>query len=157
MFDLGLKTSFRDITDGTSNTLCLGEGASGGLWRACIGQGCTTGGVAFVGQAWMVPQPVSSTYKGAGLTEHTSIFGSTFDQINKNPITETLVDDSGFNGAAGCTSADSDSTSNFSSYHPGGGNFAFADGSVDFLSETIDMTIYRGLSTTQGGEAVSKP
>ena len=105
----------------------------------------------------MVPQPVSTTYQGAGLSPHTSIFGSTWDPINKNPITETLIDDGGFDGAAGCTAADADSTSNFSSYHPGGANFALADGSVNFITETVDQGVLRGLSTTSGGEAVTLP
>jgi prepilin-type N-terminal cleavage/methylation domain-containing protein/prepilin-type processing-associated H-X9-DG protein len=41
--------------------------------------------------------------------------------------------------------------------HPGGANFLFSDGSVQFLSETIEMASYRGLSTRAGGEVVSIP
>jgi prepilin-type N-terminal cleavage/methylation domain-containing protein len=47
------------------------------------------------------------------------------------------------------------SESNFRSDHPGGGLFLLCDGSVQFLSENIDMTVYTGLSTIQGGETVS--
>ena len=47
------------------------------------------------------------------------------------------------------------SLSNFRSDHPGGGLFLLCDGSVQFLSENIDMSIYTGLSTIQGGETVS--
>lgn len=43
------------------------------------------------------------------------------------------------------------------SYHPAGTNFALADGSVRIVVETIDLTIYHGLATMQGGEAVSVP
>jgi prepilin-type processing-associated H-X9-DG protein len=164
MFDLGLRTSFRDVKDGTSNTICLGEGVLGGNWRICVGQGCqgppaTSAAGAEVEplQGWMVPQPVSTTYQGAGLSPHTSIFGSAWDPINKNPITETLVDDGGFNGSAGCTAADADSTSNFSSFHPGGANFALADGSVNFISETVETAVLRGIATVSGSEAVSLP
>ena len=45
----------------------------------------------------------------------------------------------------------------FRSRHPGGVNFAYADGHVEFLNETIDMTVYRGLSTRSHGENVSYP
>jgi hypothetical protein len=47
------------------------------------------------------------------------------------------------------------SLSNFRSDHPNGGLFLLADGSVQFLSENIDMTVYTGLSTIQGGETVN--
>jgi len=42
----------------------------------------------------------------------------------------------------------------FKSLHPGGAHFVMADGSVHFVNESIDSTIYRGLSTRNGGETV---
>ena len=44
---------------------------------------------------------------------------------------------------------------NASSYHPGGSNFAFGDGSVRFIKDAIDMRIYESLGTRNGGEVVS--
>lgn len=38
------------------------------------------------------------------------------------------------------------------SYHPGGAQFLFVDGSVRFISQNINMTIYRSLATRAGGE-----
>jgi len=38
------------------------------------------------------------------------------------------------------------------SRHPGGVNCSMGDGSCRFMSDTIDMTIWRGLGTTHGGE-----
>jgi prepilin-type processing-associated H-X9-DG protein len=43
----------------------------------------------------------------------------------------------------------------FRSRHTGGGNFAFADGSVKFIVEAIDLNLYRNLATISGGEATA--
>ena len=43
----------------------------------------------------------------------------------------------------------------FKSLHPGGAQFVMADGSVHFVSESMDHNVYRGLSTRNGGETVS--
>jgi prepilin-type processing-associated H-X9-DG protein len=41
------------------------------------------------------------------------------------------------------------------SYHPGGVNLLFLDGSVHFVKETINRTTWRALGTRSGGEVVS--
>lgn len=45
----------------------------------------------------------------------------------------------------------------FRSKHPGGVQFCMADASVRFIPQTIDYTLYRRLSTKDGGEAVTPP
>jgi prepilin-type N-terminal cleavage/methylation domain-containing protein len=42
-----------------------------------------------------------------------------------------------------------------SSYHPGGVNLMVGDGSVRFIKETVALTVWRALSTRNGGEIVS--
>src|SRR5438132_755507 len=50
------------------------------------------------------------------------------------------------------------STYYFGSTHAGGGaNFAFADGSVRFISDSIPLATYRALATIKGGEVVQVP
>ena len=44
---------------------------------------------------------------------------------------------------------------NTRSYHTGGVNSGLADGSVHFMSENIDLQVWRGLGTRDGGEVVS--
>lgn len=44
----------------------------------------------------------------------------------------------------------------FGSHHPGGAQFAVADGSVQFLQSEIAMPVYRALATRDGGEAVDR-
>ena len=48
-------------------------------------------------------------------------------------------------------------TSGFRSLHRGGAHFAFADGSVRFISDGIDLAAYRALATIGGGEVVPSP
>jgi prepilin-type processing-associated H-X9-DG protein len=43
----------------------------------------------------------------------------------------------------------------FSSLHPGGVQFLMGDGSVRFISETVAITVIRGLGSMNGGEVVS--
>lgn len=43
----------------------------------------------------------------------------------------------------------------FFSLHPGGGQFALGDASTRFISDTIDLTLYRSLGTANVGEAAT--
>jgi prepilin-type processing-associated H-X9-DG protein len=45
----------------------------------------------------------------------------------------------------------------FRSLHPAGGNFAFGDGHVAFINQTIARDVYRALSTRAGKESVTTP
>jgi prepilin-type N-terminal cleavage/methylation domain-containing protein/prepilin-type processing-associated H-X9-DG protein len=45
----------------------------------------------------------------------------------------------------------------FMSLHPGGGNFALADGSVRFISESIDLVTYRRAGNMMDGQTVTFP
>lgn len=118
----------RDITDGTSNTVLVGEnyvseyskdGQQMDYWTMGSPQ---TGGWAF---------------GGLGGTEYSEGLGSTSVKINA-----TL--DPTINGVH--------MEMSFGSYHTGGATFGMADGSVKFLSENIDLTVYRGLGSRAGGE-----
>ena len=42
------------------------------------------------------------------------------------------------------------------SYHPGGVNTVFVDGSGHYLSNNIDPAVYRNLGTRAGGEVIGE-
>jgi prepilin-type N-terminal cleavage/methylation domain-containing protein/prepilin-type processing-associated H-X9-DG protein len=59
----------------------------------------------------------------------------------------------GANTPIGCRY--SSAAKGFVSFHPGGANFAFCDGSVHFLKASISMPTYCALGSRNGGEVVS--
>ncbi len=60
-----------------------------------------------------------------------------------------------WDGAGNHTGGGSHRTSNFRSEHKAGCNMMYADASVHFMADTIDLPTYRGLSTIRGGETVT--
>lgn len=155
MFGINLRTRFRDMTDGSSNTLCVGEGASGFPWAVSAG---ANPGVAIpepagrVQQGWIAPQPNPLAIQGMSGFTTGGNFGTTVWRLNLNPIVETVYDDAGLNN---CNSAN-DFTSNFRSPHTGGGQFLLGDGSGRFISENIDQNLYNGLGTRGNGEVIGE-
>jgi prepilin-type N-terminal cleavage/methylation domain-containing protein/prepilin-type processing-associated H-X9-DG protein len=59
--------------------------------------------------------------------------------------------------SAGCASCAPEGSSfiNAGSFHPGGANFAFADGSVRFIKDSVNMLTYESLGTRGSGEVIS--
>jgi prepilin-type processing-associated H-X9-DG protein len=60
------------------------------------------------------------------------------------------------------TAVDTTALNNFSrthlaarSYHPGGVNVGFADGSVRFAKKSVNLSVWNGLGTRAGGEVIS--
>jgi prepilin-type N-terminal cleavage/methylation domain-containing protein/prepilin-type processing-associated H-X9-DG protein len=124
------KVSLKDVTDGTSKTLFVGENlVESELHLRCVGRGTTPFQAAY----W--------AHVNGG-----SAHGSTTIPINW-PIDPTLVSSCGM---PNCNNAPFNPTNfnasmGFKSAHPGGANFLFVDGSVQFISEDIDHTTYQFL------------
>jgi prepilin-type processing-associated H-X9-DG protein len=152
------------ITDGTSNTMAMSE--------ACISDGQShTGTLAdiqksnlykhLVGMASLAssgttlvttPEALANNYGTGSLTwssyrgsawivgaPYCSVYGAFLPPNSKVPSTNYM--NHGFYGAY--------------SYHNGGVNVLFCDGSVHFVSETINRDSWKGAATISGSEVVS--
>jgi prepilin-type processing-associated H-X9-DG protein len=73
------------------------------------------------------------------------------EPMNRQPGSASIIgsDPSGYNVSG------RDKISGFRSMHVNGCSFLFADGSVHFLSQSIDPALYRAYSTYAGGEVTS--
>lgn len=126
-------TSFADLTDGSSNVIAIGEvSESGNVQRTIIDRvfPLWAGG----NNDWAGQWRISSWARVAGQ----------FTPINSKdttPIANNL----------------SLSDFSFGSKHPGGANFLLGDGSVRFLSETIDAILYERLAAINDGNPVQMP
>ena len=122
------KTRIADITDGTSNTLKVGERASRIAYSSWTGAltGCTVA-------------PNSPTNYGDGTAAVLCLghIGYAEDEHTPNNPRNRVED--------------------FSSQHTGGVNFVFADGSVHFIPDSISPVVWSALGTRAGGEPVSLP
>ncbi|WZO96586.1 DUF1559 domain-containing protein [Isosphaeraceae bacterium EP7] len=131
----GQTTGLRDCTDGSSNTLLVGEcspNMNGSLlWVNGDGTYAST----------VIPLNWKSTLKDG----------------ERDPSDGTTCDISQLNNFSQALRCWRNQTVNygFKSWHPGGANFAMADGSVKFIKQTISARIYNALGTRAGGEIVS--
>jgi prepilin-type processing-associated H-X9-DG protein/prepilin-type N-terminal cleavage/methylation domain-containing protein len=134
---------FAEVTDGLSNTIMLAESAGRPqIWR--------------VGQPFGAPPDQRINGGGWARTQTDfSIAGSSADgttfpgpcAINCANGDMVTVYPSPFYGVEG--------TGAVYSFHAGGANIAFADGSVRFIQQGIDIKTLAALVTRAGGEAIS--
>ncbi len=107
-----------------------------------------------MGQVWSKAN-FDGTNKRKHLGGHGSVLAVTaqnanlFTPLNKRPV-DVSVDDS---GQTGCGDA-LDRVRGFTSLHVGGAYFLMGDGSVRFVSNNINHTSSRSMSTISGGEII---
>ncbi|MBV8308899.1 MAG: DUF1559 domain-containing protein [Planctomycetaceae bacterium] len=116
------------ITDGTSQTFAAGE-RSQNLSRASWTGAVTNAAVPLV--ALQAEAGLDPEGGGALVLSHTG-------------------EGHGPNSPSGLAHGDQ-----YWSLHPGGANFLFADGSVRFIKELINFSIFQALATRAGGEVLS--
>ncbi|QDV23727.1 DUF1559 domain-containing protein [Aureliella helgolandensis] len=113
--------SFRDLTDGTSNTLFAGE-------------------TVYDYQDYLWPSSSPAPYAG------TPKYGTARWVVGypKIALGTTAYPFNVHTAAA---------MGGFASMHTGGGNFCYGDGSIHFLSQSIDVAVYNAAATRAGGES----
>jgi prepilin-type processing-associated H-X9-DG protein len=115
------KFGVKDVTDGTSNTLHVGE-THGSVFGS--GQpGC------FSSNGWMGSFAVASTVWGINV-DYLALLGWDESTHDTNNYT------------AGC---------NYRSRHPGGAQFLFVDGSVSYLEDSINLVVLANLGGRDDG------
>lgn len=152
----------REVTDGLSKTILLGESAG----RPTVyRKGGVPFGVAPIpandpatyskvnGGGWCRPasdwgldgsSADGSTFPGPCAINCTNgqNMGTTFDPVNGLPASVGPYRNNG--------------TSEFYSFHSGGAHVAFGDGSANFISEDVDIRIFARLVTRASGESTSE-
>ena len=147
------KTTIAEITDGTSNTIAFAEdaGRDPRYVSAYIDSGYnTTYGwtTIYNGLSASINQP-RRTWRWAEPASAIDVSG----QINNKfrPMFATTAFPTSGNGNV----ADAGANDEIFSYHSGGANCLFGDGSVRFLKESLNIVVLRSLVTLNGNEVIS--
>lgn len=132
--------AFRRIIDGQSNTLMLGEIARNGIF---LDDDLPDRDLGTTGDSWVkgcgiggTDDPVTSGCTGS-VPRHLAAVKSVNLAINSQVL--------GSNDLA------------FQSNHSGGAVFSLTDGSTTFITDDLDIVIYRSLASRSGGEVASVP
>jgi prepilin-type N-terminal cleavage/methylation domain-containing protein/prepilin-type processing-associated H-X9-DG protein len=121
-------TRFRDITDGLSNTVAIGESA----WNI---SGFSTNPSCNKGQNWGYTYWANPYPASTGFNTSPPFNPSTYILLDPNTFDQTLM--------------------RFRSDHPAGGaNFVFCDGSVRFVMQYVDQTVLTAIGSRNGSESV---
>lgn len=144
------RTTIAEITDGTSNTIAVGEDAGRTEFFESPYTLVSNGGDLRGLGPWS-PDAKRPYWAWA---EPDSAFGVSGQPNNKfRPMQENGPYLTG--GPLGTKGNNAGANDELFSYHPGGVNCAMGDGSVRFVKDVIDVTVLRKLVTPNGGEVVS--
>jgi prepilin-type N-terminal cleavage/methylation domain-containing protein/prepilin-type processing-associated H-X9-DG protein len=133
MFYRNSRVGFADVTDGTSNTIAVGERSHNLSYVTWVARSI---------DGW--------------LGKTSPIEGGT-DQFNPSPeeCWTQIMGPAGLEDGPRTINNPEAHVEDYWSRHPGGANFLFADGSVHFLKSTINPVTYAALGSRNGGEVIS--
>jgi prepilin-type processing-associated H-X9-DG protein len=149
-FTLDKAYGIESIIDGTSNTLLMSEVI------ACV-PGSTSAGAVIQDHRGMV---FNDDYNCSMFMAYTAPNSKTADLVpgycmfpyqNNPPCTPP----SPVSGNVANPTGSMPAFNSARSYHSGGVNALFSDGSVKFMKDAISLPVWRALSTTRGNEVVS--
>ena len=157
MFGAESSVAIAMITDGTSNTALWGE-------TSRFRQDTTT---QF--NIWYFTVVTNASNHGStwGTTDYRPLTGAfTLPRLNLPPDLTGAVNGTIWPGCGTSAGIPTDWLINcpqakilgqwgFRSNHPGGANFAMADGSVKFIKQTVSDMAYKAVGTRNGGEVLS--
>ena len=125
------KISIRHVTDGTSNTLFVGE--------TLVGKSAHSFDIAQLTNKYWAGNDTGTAHAGT-----------------IPPINWPILEEASTCGAAKFWRQNYHVTMGFESNHPGGANFLKVDSSVAFLSDAIDFKAYQLLGTKDDGQVIDK-
>jgi prepilin-type N-terminal cleavage/methylation domain-containing protein/prepilin-type processing-associated H-X9-DG protein len=134
MFFRNSRVRVSDIRDGTSQTFAVGERSHDLAYVTWTGR--AVGG-------WLFPTP---SFEGGR---------NKFSPEPEEAFTMILGPIEPEDGKPRTPNYPSAHVEDFRSWHPGGVNFLFADGSVHFVKDAINPQVYQALATRAGNEAIS--
>lgn len=145
-FGLNSKTGFSQMSDGSSNAIVIGERYTPGA----TGQATPlqpVGHVAWIGSGGAVGDNAApATVLGDTAVALTAVNAASA------PFTPAGYRINGNNSGGSSTGQ----TSGFGSLHTGGCHFLLGDGTVRFISENVDTTLYRNLGTINDGNTIGE-
>ena len=148
----GGQVGVRDISDGTSHVLMVGEQSA---WCEQTGWGgtqkvdCRSSGPY---GAWLGTVLTAPDDPGANSPLHQRVFNTTSIGPPINTRTcKNMTNHSHHKYWTGGYITDKDNVAPITSTHPGGAQFLFADGSAHFIDEDIEMKTYQTMAIRDSG------